>query len=92
MPFVPLDDRVLVKPVKPESKQGSLYVPDKAQAITQYLVVSVGSRAAATLKAGDIVLIASTNTGVGERLVVDGERAFLLRLREIVGLWSSSAE
>ncbi|MHB8927856.1 MAG: co-chaperone GroES [Bacillota bacterium] len=90
MKLQPLDDRVLVKPLKPEEKtQGGIILPDTAKEKPQEgKVIAVGTDEdlQKVVKEGDIVLYAKFG---GQETKVDGEDHLILSRSDILALIKS---
>lgn len=87
MKLQPLDDRVLVKPLKPEEKtQGGIILPDTAKEKPQEgKVVAVGTdeELRKVVKQGDVVLYAKFG---GQEIKVDGVDHLILSRSDILAL------
>ncbi len=91
MAVKPLDDRILVKPLEPETKTSSgIYLPDSAQEKpTQGKVIAVGpgkinddgERTKVEVKKGDTVIYGKYS---GMEIDVDGETHVILRESELL--------
>jgi len=83
----PLDDRVLVKPLKADEKtQGGIILPDTAKEKPQEgKVIAVGTdeELQKVVKEGDIVLYAKFG---GQEIKVDGEDHLILSRSDILAL------
>ena len=83
-------DNVLLMPLPREEKQGSIYIPENADAShIKYRVVAVGpgkllpngSRTPMDVKPGDLVMAAKFN---GTQLVIDGRTLCILAISQIL--------
>jgi chaperonin GroES len=89
----PLDDRVLVKPVEPQTKTASgIYLPESAKekpmtgsviAVGPGKLNDDGTRSALAVKKGDIVLYGKYS---GTEVDIDGEQHMIMRESELLGI------
>jgi co-chaperonin GroES (HSP10) len=83
----PLRDLILVRPCSPVRMVGMLHIPDSQQSARNQTF-----HHATVLAAGPLVKQAVTGKSVfisdlaGDELQIDGERVFLLREKDIVGI------
>lgn len=87
MRFIPLDDRVLVKPLEPEEKTKSgIYLPDTAKERPQEgLVVAVGTDEDLRQKIKEGSRVLYTKYG-GSEIKLDGEEHLVLSRADILGI------
>lgn len=93
MPVKPLEDRILVKPIEPESKTASgIYLPESAkERPVKGKVVAVGpgkrldngKRAEMSVKKGDTVVYGKY---AGSEIEIKGEDHLILRETELLGV------
>ena len=91
--FVPLSDRVVVRPLEDEEQmRGGLYIPDTAKekpqqgeimAVGPGKVSDQGERIAPEVKAGDKVLYGKYS---GSEVTVDGEEYLILRESDVLAI------
>lgn len=87
MGFKPLDDRVLIRPLKPqEVSKGGIFLPDTAQEKSQEgEVVAVGTAEDLPVKVGDRVLFAKYS---GTEIKLDGEDHIVVNRQDILGVFA----
>jgi chaperonin GroES len=93
MKLVPLDDRVVVKPIEAEERTaGGIVLPDTAKekpqtgkiiAVGEGKILENGKRAAMSVKKNDEVLFGKYS---GSDIEIDGEEYKILRESEILGI------
>jgi chaperonin GroES len=93
MSVKPLEDRVLIKPVDPETKTVSgLYLPESAKekpmqgkivAVGPGRMLDNGERSKPTVKKGDTVLFGKY---AGTEIEIKGETHMIMRESELLGL------
>jgi chaperonin GroES len=93
MKLVPLDDRVVVKPLEAEEKTaGGIVLPDTAKekpqtgkiiAVGEGKILEDGKRAELSVKKNDEVLFGKYS---GSEVEIDGEEYKILRESEILGI------
>ena len=93
MSVKPLEDRILIKPVDPETKTASgIYLPESAkEKPMQGKVVAVGpgktldngTRITPSVKKGDTVLFGKY---AGQEIKLDGEDYLIIREEEVLGV------
>jgi chaperonin GroES len=92
MKLKPLYDRVIVKLDPPETKKGSLFIPDNAQDKPQtgrVLAVGLGTRYKSgeliplSVKEGDRILVGKWS---GTEVKVEGEEILIVQEKEIIGI------
>lgn len=93
MAVKPLEDRVLVKPIKPEAKTASgLYLPEGAKekpiqgevvACGPGKLLDNGKRAALSVKKGDKVVYSKY---AGSEVEIKGDKHLILRETELLGV------
>lgn len=93
MKLVPLDDRVVVKPIEAEERTaGGIVLPDTAKekpqtgkiiAVGEGKILENGKRAAMSVKKNDEVLFGKYS---GSDIEIDGEEYKILREGEILGI------
>ena len=93
MKLVPLDDRVVVKPIEAEERTaGGIVLPDTAKekpqtgkiiAVGEGKILDNGKRAAMSVKKNDEVLFGKYS---GSDIEIDGEEYKILREGEILGI------
>jgi len=93
MAVKPLEDRVLVKPIKPESKTASgLYLPEGSKekpiqgevvAIGPGKLLDNGKRATLSVKKGDKVVYSKY---AGSEVEIKGDKHLILRETELLGV------
>jgi chaperonin GroES len=84
MKVQPLDERVLVKPIEPEEKVGSIIIPDTAKEKPMTgKVIAVGTDAEIKkiLKAGDKVIFGKY---AGEEIMINGEKHLIITRADIL--------
>lgn len=96
MAVKPLEDRVLVKPIEPESKTASgLYLPESAkEKPMQGKVISTGpgkllengKRAQLSVKVGDTVVFGRY---AGTEVEIKGDKHLIIRENELLGVFAS---
>lgn len=92
IPFIPLDDRILVRPDDPEKEtKGGIIIPDRAQAkSTRGTVLAVGpgkrlengERVSVSVEPGDAVIYSRYG---GSDVEIDGEELKVLSENDILG-------
>lgn len=95
MAVKPLEDRVLVKPIEPESKTASgLYLPESAkEKPMQGKVISTGpgkllengKRAQLSVKVGDTVVFGRY---AGTEVEIKGDKHLIIRENELLGVFA----
>ena len=87
--LIPLHDRVIIEPVKPPEKIGSLFVPDQAKdkpgagtvvAVGQGRTTDTGHLVPPTVKVGDNVMF---NFYTAAEMDFDGQKLFMIHEHEI---------
>jgi chaperonin GroES len=84
MKVQPLDERVLVKPIEPEEKVGSIIIPDTAKEkpmTGEVIAVGTDEEIKKILKAGDKVLFAKY---AGEEIMINGEKHLIIPRDQIL--------
>ncbi len=84
MKVQPLDERVLVKPIEPEEKVGSIIIPDtaKEKPVTgEVIAVGTDEEIKKILKAGDKVIFGKY---AGEEIKIDGEKHLIVTRADIL--------
>ena len=91
--FVPLANRILVKPSEPVEKRGSLYLPSAAQqapsvgtivAVGEGLRREDGTTMPMSVKKGDVVLYSPFTTGT--QIEIDFVKHLLIEEKDVFGL------
>lgn len=91
--FIPLGNRLLVRPSEPETKRGSLYLPSQAQiAPTVGEVISTGeglrkedgTTMPMSVKVGDKILYTPYSTGT--QIEIDFIKYLLIEEKDVLGL------
>lgn len=86
MKFIPLFDKVLVKPASDTDRktQGGLYIPNSNQVkITSGMVIAVGSDCLLVMR-GDAVMLSPYKTSV--EVDLEGEKFLVVPEKEILGI------
>jgi chaperonin GroES len=91
--MVPLDDRVIVKPLEAEERtEGGIVLPDTAKekpqkgevvAVGEGRLLDDGKRAKMTLKKGDVVLFGKYS---GTEVKIDGEEYSIMRESDVLAV------
>jgi len=84
MKVQPLDERVLVKPIEPEEKVGSIIIPDTAKEkpmTGEVIAVGTDEEIKKILKAGDKVIFGKY---AGEEIKIDGEKHLIVTRADIL--------
>ncbi len=84
MKVQPLDERVLVKPIEPEEKVGSIIIPDTAKEkpmTGEVIAVGTDEEIKKILKAGDKVIFGKY---AGEEIKIDGEKHLIVIRADIL--------
>lgn len=88
----PIQDRVIISFKKPEEKQGTIIIPEKARKVPQEGTVIAcgpgrnaddGSVIPMSVKEGDKVIV---DYGAGANLEIDGEKYQVMREVNIIGI------
>lgn len=93
MAVKPLEDRVLVKPIKPDTKTASgLYLPEGSKekpiqgevvAVGPGLLLDNGKRAALSVKKGDRVVYSKY---AGSEVEIKGDKHLIMKETELLGI------
>ncbi len=92
MKVQPLDERVLVKPIEPEEKVGSIIIPDTAKekpiegkviAAGNGKLSEEGKRIALEVKKGDRILFGKYS---GTEVKIEGEEYLIMREDDVFGV------
>ncbi len=84
MKVQPLDERVLVKPIEPEEKVGSIIIPDTAKEkpmTGEVIAVGTDEEIKKILKTGDKVIFGKY---AGEEIKIDGEKHLIVIRADIL--------
>ena len=84
MKVQPLDERVLVKPIEPEEKVGSIIIPDTAKEkpmTGEVIAVGTDEELKKLIKKGDKVLFAKY---AGEEIMINGETHLIIPRDQIL--------
>ncbi len=84
MKVQPLDERVLVKPIEPEEKVGSIIIPDTAKEkpmTGEVIAVGTDEEIKKILKAGDKVIFGKY---AGEEIKIDDQKHLIVTRADIL--------
>lgn len=84
MKVQPLDERVLVKPIEPEEKVGSIIIPDTAKEkpmTGEVIAVGTDEELKKLLKVGDKVIFGKY---AGEEIKINGEKHLIVKREDVL--------
>lgn len=85
MEFIPLKEKILVKPKEMEAKTaGGIYIPETAKEKSQEgKVIAVAKEGCEPVKVGDHVAYESFS---GSDITIDGHKHIILKMKDVLGI------